>query len=205
MLENVDYTQIHFDPEHHTVALKPGMEIDLGSIAKGYTGDQLMQLFRDSRVSSALLNLGGNVQTLGSKPDGSPWKIAVKDPLGEGNLGVLNIEDRAVITSGGYERYFEEDGRTYWHIIDPATGYPAQSGLVSVTVVGKEGTLCDGLSTSLFVMGEASAAAFWRSSDDFEAVFVRDDGSVLITEGLESSFTLVDGYAGKPVTVIRRD
>ena len=102
-------------------SIPSGMTIDLGSIAKGYAGQQSAQYLRDNGVKSALLNLGGNVQTIGSKPDGSPWKVGIKDPNGDTPMMVLSITDQAVITSGGYERYFEQDGHTYWHIMDPAT------------------------------------------------------------------------------------
>ena len=106
-------------------------------------------------LTSGLVNLGGNVQALGTKTDGSNWRVAVQSPDDtEDYLGVLSIRDKAVITSGGYERYFEQDGVTYHHIIDPKTGYPAENGLVSVTIVSSDGTLADGLSTSLFIMGE---------------------------------------------------
>ena len=104
---------------------------------------------------SGMVSLGGNVQVLGIKTDGSKWRVAVQNPEDTENyLGVLETQDRAVITSGGYERYFEQDGKTYQHILDPKTGYPADSGLTSVTIVSADGTLADGLSTSLFVMGK---------------------------------------------------
>ncbi len=189
LLAHVDYEKITLDPETGEAALEPGMEIDLGSVAKGYTSDQLIQLLKRSGVTSALVNLGGNVQTLGSKPDGSPWRIAVQDPSGNGYLGVLEVTDQAVITSGGYERYFEQDGVTYWHIIDPSTGSPAHSGLTSVTIVGDCGLLCDGLSTSLFIMGRDAAIELWRSSQDFEMILVQEDGQITLTEGLEGRFS----------------
>ena len=200
----VDYTQIQYDAATGVVTLPEGMEIDLGSVAKGYAGQLAAQMLREHGVQSALLNLGGNVQTVGTKPDGSPWQIGIKDPQGEDAMMVLSVEDQAVVTSGGYERYFEQDGQTYWHIMDPSTGHPADSGLLSVTIVGKQGIICDGLSTSLFVMGLEKAADLWAQSCDFEAVFVTASGEVYITEGLQDRFALTEQYADTPVSVIER-
>lgn len=188
LLPLVDHTQVELNGS--TASLPEGMEIDLGSVAKGYTGDLLAGLLRENGVTSALLDLGGNIQAIGAKPDGSPWRVGIRDPEGEGNLGVAEVIDQAVVTSGGYERYFEQDGVRYWHILDPKTGTPAHSGLVSVTVVGDSGTICDGLSTALFVMGLDKALDHWRQYQDFEAVFVSEDGSITITAGLQSNFAL---------------
>lgn len=204
LLPLVDYTQIQYDAATGVVSLPEGMEIDLGSVAKGYAGQLAAQMLREHGVQSALLNLGGNVQTVGTKPDGSPWQIGIKDPQGEDAMMVLSVEDQAVVTSGGYERYFEQDGQTYWHIMDPSTGHPADSGLLSVTIVGKQGIICDGLSTSLFVMGLEKAADLWAQSCDFEAVFVTASGEVYITEGLQDRFALTEQYADTPVSVIER-
>lgn len=204
LLEQVDYRKIAYDARSKTASLPDGMEIDLGSVAKGYTSNALIALLRENGVTSALLNLGGNVHALGGKPDGSPWRVGIQAPQGDGYFGVLEIRDQAVITSGGYERYFEQDGKTYWHIIDPATGCPAESGLLSVTIVGDDGVVCDGLSTSLFVMGLDDAAAFWRASDDFEAIFLDEDGNVTITEGLEGTFSLAEPDAQSELTVLHR-
>lgn len=204
LLPLVDYTQIQYDAAIGVVTLPEGMEIDLGSVAKGYAGQLVAQMLREHGVQSALLNLGGNVQTVGAKPDGSPWQIGIKDPQGEDAMMVLSVEDQAVVTSGGYERYFEQDGQTYWHIMDPSTGHPADSGLISVTIVGDEGVVCDGLSTALFVMGLEKAADLWAQSGDFEAVFVTASGEVYITEGLRDRFALTEQYADTPVSVIER-
>lgn len=202
LLPLVDYRQIQY--EDGIVTLPQGMEIDLGSVAKGFAGQQAADYLRAHGVSSALLSLGGNVQTIGSKPDGTPWQIGVQDPVGDTPMLVLSVLDQAVVTSGGYERYFEQDGVTYWHIMDPATGYPADSGLLSVTVVGKDGLLCDGLSTALFVMGLERASSFWAEHAEFEAVFVTKDGSVYLTEGLQTQIALTEDHADTVLRVITR-
>ena len=187
-----DASKVNYDKDTRKIFFdQDGMEIDLGGIAKGYTSSQIMQIYRDCGVTSGLVNLGGNVQALGCKTDGSKWRVAIQSPDDtEEYLGILEIEDQAVITSGGYERYFEEDGVTYHHIIDPATGYPADSGLISVTIVSDDGTLADGLSTSLFIMGEEKAVQFWReNSDEFEAIMETSDGKLYVTEGIADSLT----------------
>lgn len=187
-----DASKVNYDKDTRKIFLdQDGMEIDLGGIAKGYTSSQIMQIYQDCGVTSGLVNLGGNVQALGCKTDGSKWRVAIQSPDDtEEYLGILEIEDQAVITSGGYERYFEEDGVTYHHIIDPATGYPADSGLISVTIVSDDGTLADGLSTSLFIMGEEKAVQFWReNSDEFEAIMETSDGKLYVTEGIADSLT----------------
>jgi len=203
LLEKVDYRRIQFDEETNTVTLPEGMMIDFGSLAKGYTGDVLLKLFADSGITSAMVNLGGNVQTLGTKPDGSQWRIAIQDPQSSDYLGIVSVANQAVITSGGYERYFQDDdGTVYWHIFHPETGYPAKSGLISVTIIADNGLYAESLSTSLFVMGAEDAAEFWRQHRDFEAVLIAEDGSISITEGLSNCFTLADEYQDRGLTVI---
>ena len=142
-------------------------------------------------ITSAILNLGGNVQLVGAKPDGSSWKVGIKSPdEQEEYLGVLSAKNKAIITSGGYERYFEENGRKYHHIIDPKTGMPAYNGLQSVTIVSEDGTLADGLSTALYVMGTEEAVKFWQDhSDEFDAILYTDDGTLYVTEGIADTFT----------------
>ncbi|MBQ7567112.1 MAG: FAD:protein FMN transferase [Oscillospiraceae bacterium] len=188
LLPLVDYRAVSLDGGE--VTLPQGAMIDLGSVAKGYAGDRIAALLREGGVRSALLSLGGNIQTVGHKPDGSDWRIAVRAPQGDGYLGVAEVADKAVVTSGGYERYFvDENGETRWHIMDPATGMPAKSGLVSVTVVGDEGLTCDALSTALFTMGLDKAADFWRQSRDFEMLLLTEDGALYATPGLAACFT----------------
>lgn len=176
LLSSVDYSRVSVSDG--ILVLPEGAMIDLGAVAKGYCGDQLAAIMRESGVTCALMCLGGNIHTVGTKPDGEPWRVAVQDPiLADQMLGVLSVEDQAVVTSGGYERYFEQGGQTYWHIIDPKTGYPAQSRIVSVTVVGDNGLLCDALSTALFVMGLDAALEYYHSFKDFEAVIFSCDAN----------------------------
>ena len=194
LLQSVDYTRVSL--KDGTAYLPEGMEIDLGAVAKGYAGDKIAAYLREKGVTSALLDLGGNVQTVGKKPDGSDWRVAVQDPNGDGLLGVLTVSDQAVITSGGYERYFiDETGTLWWHIMDPRSGYPARNGLVSVTVVGDEGLYCDALSTALFVMGTEDAVAFWRAHRDFEMLLVTEEGELLLTSALAERFSPSEGLA----------
>lgn len=194
LLSLVDYKNVVLDG--NTVQLAVSGMLDLGAVGKGYAGDIAAEILRKNGISSALLNLGGNVQTVGSRPDGSDWRIGLQDPNGKGKIGVIEVSDLAVVTSGAYERFFiGDDGNRYGHIIDPATGYPIDNGLLSVTVIAKEGKLCDALSTSLFVMGLDKATEYWRQNHDFDMILITDEGDIYLTAGINDSFTL-DGDRG---------
>jgi len=171
--------------------LKPGMMIDFGGIAKGYTSSRIMEIFRENGVKSGVVSLGGNVQVLGTKPDGTNYQVAVQDPEQEDAfLGVVSAADEAVITSGGYERFFEEDGMIYHHILDPETGYPADQDLLSVTIVSADGTLADGLSTALFVLGKDRGEQVWRANRElFDVIFLSRDHELYVSEGLRDRFS----------------
>lgn len=191
LLKHVGGDKVHLDTETDTMSLDKGTKIDLGGIAKGYLGNRLRDIMKEQGVDSAMISLGGStVELIGSKTDGQPWRIGIMDPDdNEKTIGAVAVTDCVVDTSGGYQRFFKRDGKTYWHILDPATGAPARSGLSSVTIVGEDGTTGDALSTALFVMGHDKALEYWRAhSDEFQAVLVEEDGSITITEGLEDCF-----------------
>lgn len=193
LLQTMQINGIQCDSNTKTITLPEQTQIDLGAIAKGYTSSRLMDLFAEYDVVSALVSLGGNVQVYSTKPDGSKWRVAVEDPFSDSEdsyAGILSLQDQAAITSGAYERYFEQDGVRYHHILDPSTGYPAESGLSSVTIVSADGTLADALSTALFVMGKDKAIAYWRAhTDEFDMVLIENNGDLTISEGLEDSFS----------------
>ena len=181
------------------LTLSDGAQMDFGAVAKGWAADLCRQKLETAGVSG-ILSLGGNIQTVGAKPDGSDWIVGVQDPEDPSrNRLTLRLKgSKAVVNSGDYQRYFERDGVRYCHILDPETLRPVQNGLRAVTVVADSGLLADGLSTALFVMGKEAGIAHWRQSNDFEAIWIGADGSVAVTEGLASA------VSDQTVEVIRR-
>lgn len=185
LLEKVDASKIRLEPDNR-VTLPEGMEIDLGGIAKGYLSQKLTELFREGGAQAAVVSLGGNVQTFGKKPDGTPFMVGITDPSdGSSVLGTIQVGEKAVITSGSYQRYFEKDGKVYHHIIDKRTGAPAQSDLTSVTVIGEDGVAADSLATALFVMGKERAVQFAASHPEIQLVLVDTKSQIWTSEGIE--------------------
>lgn len=180
----------HVQVDGCRVRLDAGTQLDLGGIAKGYTAGRIRKILQDADVRAAIVSLGGNVAAIGKKPGGGDWIVGLQDPQDPGSyFGTVAVSGACVVTSGGYQRYFERDGVTYYHIIDPKTGDVARSGLLSATVVSDNGTMGDALSTALFVMGREKAVQFWRTSGlDFDMVLCDDSGHVYYTEGLKESF-----------------
>ncbi|MDY9921178.1 MAG: FAD:protein FMN transferase [Synergistota bacterium] len=174
-----------------------GQRIDLGGIAKGYITDKVKALLINETVSSALIDLGGNIAVFGSSPKPGKWKLGLQHPfMPRGKyFGIAEVSDVSVVTSGAYERYFESGGASYHHIFDPATGYPALSDLSSVTIVSEESTDADALSTALFVMGLDRGISLLRELKNIEAVLVakKTEGTIVfVTKGLSEGFLLKD-------------
>ena len=176
--------------------LDPEASIDLGGIAKGYTSQRIAKVYKEDGVKSGVISLGGNVQAIGKKTDGSYWKVGIQSPDDTENMiGAYEAADEAVITSGAYERYFEKNGKRYHHIIDPATGKPSEKDLKSVTIISKNGTLSDTLSTTLFVMGKDKAISYWKKhSSEFNIILVDNNDKILISQGVEERFSSENEY-----------
>lgn len=177
----VDYRKIIMR-DNNQIKIEKGMKIGVGGIAKGYTSNKLMEAFRSMKVSAAIVSLGGNVETFGKKNTGELFRVGITNPLSSDSLlGTIDLTDKAVITSGNYERYFEKDGVHYHHIIDRKTAAPAENDLSSVTVIGEDGTMCDGLSTALFVMGKERALTFQKEHTEYDIILVTKNGDVIST------------------------
>lgn len=184
ILKKIDYRRIELIGTD-TVRIPAGMQIDLGGIAKGYVSQKLIELFREKQIQAAVVSLGGNVQTYGEKPDGMPFTVGITDPAdGIGILGTIEVGEKAVITSGSYQRYFEKDGAIYHHIMDKRTGAPADSDLTSVTIIAESGESADSLATALFVMGKEKAIQFERENEDVKLILIDRQNEVWTSEGI---------------------
>jgi thiamine biosynthesis lipoprotein len=190
-LSLVDWRDLQIDRGAGTAFLRRrGQSLDLGAIAKGYAADRAAAILRDRAASRAIIDLGGNIFALGERSGGETWRIGVQDPLKErgDHLGVLRIKDKSVVTSGVYERYFEEGGRRYHHILSTADGYPVRNGLLSVTIIADRSIDADALSTAAFALGLEKGLALVESQPHAEAVFVREDRTVILSSA--APFTL---------------
>jgi len=183
-LPGVDYRTVQVDRAAGTIRfLRPGVRIDLGGIAKGYAVDRSIERLRQLGITHAMVNAGGDTRLLGDRR-GKPWVVGVRDPRNEGRVVTrLPLEDEAISTSGDYERYFEEDGVRYHHILVPATGRSAR-GVRSATVIGADATLTDALSTTVFVLGVERGLQFVARLPGVEAVVVDDQGRIFYSNGL---------------------
>lgn len=187
----IDYRDILIDEKSSSVKLqRKGQKIDLGGIAKGFAADRVVEIYRNNGIESAFINIGGNVLALGTKPDGSFWNIGIQNPLeprGE-CIGAVLAADKTIVTSGDYVRYFEKDNVKYHHILDPRTGYPSASGIMSVTIITESSIDADALSTAAFILGLEKGMKFIESINSVDAVFITKDKKVYTTEGIKDSF-----------------
>ncbi len=181
--------------EDTTLTKNKNTQISLGGIAKGYLGDALLEIAKEYGVS-AVVSLGGNIVLCGENTEKGEWTVGVKNPLATDSL-VCTFKHKgnvSVVTSGGYERSFQKDGKTYHHIIDTKTGEPAKSDLLSVTVIGEHGALCDAFSTALFVMGREKAVKFAKEHNDFEYIFITENKEIISTDGVDGCEILSEDF-----------
>jgi thiamine biosynthesis lipoprotein len=195
-LARVGWRDVELSQKDSTVFLKrPGMALDLGAIAKGYAADEASRVLRERGIANALINLGGNVLTVGRKPDGTPWRIGAQNaeqPRGT-HIGIVETGPMAVVTSGSYERYFEAEGRRYHHILDTRTGFPVSNGLSAVMIVTADSMTADGYSTLVFALGlEKGRALVESSAGAVEALLITERREVYSTPGLKGKFRLTD-------------
>ncbi|WAG60548.1 FAD:protein FMN transferase [Clostridium estertheticum] len=192
-LKLVNYKDIVLDKKNSTVKLKrTNQAIDLGAIAKGYTADEVKKVLLNNKISSAIINLGGNVYAIGKNPNGKDWNVGIQNPLSTRGeyLGTISVTDKSIVTSGNYERFFIKDGVRYHHIFDPKTGYPAEQSLISTTIVSDKSVDGDALSTSTYIMGLDKGLKLVESIKGIEAIFVTKDKKVYVTPGLKDNFKL---------------
>jgi len=188
----INWRDIELDRENKAVFLKrPGMTLDLGGVAKGYAADEAAAIIKKAGISRAMINIGGNILTVGEKKDGSPWRIGIQDPLDTRGayIGMAQTKEKTLVTSGVYERFFMSDGIRYHHIFSPTLGYPADNGLMSVSIITDVSMDADALSTTVFVMGYEKGVVFVESLEGVDAVFVFDDRSVYLTKGVDFILT----------------
>lgn len=191
--QHVTHTKLLLNENDKSVKLaESGMTLDLGAIAKGYAADVVAEYLSEQGFSSAIIDLGGNVLAMGSKPNKSPWLIGIQSPeekRGE-HLGTVAVRNKTIVTSGVYERYFIDNEQLYHHIMDPFTGYPVLNDLASVTIVTEKSINADALSTAVFAQGLEAGLEFVETMDDVEAIFVTADKKVYVTAGLKDIFKL---------------
>lgn len=181
-LAKVNYKQI--DLNGNNVRLTGGGSIDLGGIAKGFVADKLVESLKNSNVKSAIIDLGGNIYAIGSKK-GKPFKVGIEKPFSKGKLiATVKAKNTSIITAGIYQRYKKKDGKIYSHIMDPKTGKPVDNDLNSVTVISKDATAADALSTGFMVMGLDAGLSLANITDNVEAVFIDKDNKIHLTDGL---------------------
>lgn len=194
-LRLVNYKDIIFNDEEGSVMLRhKNQRADMGGIAKGYAADEVRNIFIRNDIENAIIDLGGNIFVLGSKPDGELWNVGIQNPFetrGE-YIGIVSAKDKSIVTSGNYEKYFMKDGKKFHHIIDPRTGYPSESEIISATVISDNSIDGDGLSTGLYILGTDKAMKFVEAMKGIEAIFITENKKVYTTSGIKKNLRLVN-------------
>lgn len=184
-LQTVDYRNVVV--EGNTVTVPAGTQLDLGAVAKGYIADRCVEFLKENGVTRGIVNLGGNVCVIGEKAENTPWNVGIQRPFAEHTeiIGSVHVSDCSVVTSGIYERCFEQDGVLYHHILDPKTGFPAQTDLESVTILAASSAQADALSTASFLLGSEKAMDLIEQTEGAECILIQTDGTVLLSSGIE--------------------
>ncbi|SHH52220.1 thiamine biosynthesis lipoprotein [Clostridium collagenovorans DSM 3089] len=191
----IDYSKLTLDEKNKTAKLEnEGMMVDLGGIAKGYAADEVAKVLKENGVKNAIINLGGNVFTLGKNTNNTEWNIGIQNPFeGRGDaVGSVKVENKSIVTSGIYERYVEENGKKYHHILNPKTGYPYDNEIAGVTIITDESILGDALSTTVFSLGLHEGLDFINKRKDAEAIFITKDNKIYLSNGIKENFKLLD-------------
>ncbi|HHV38766.1 MAG TPA: FAD:protein FMN transferase [Tepidimicrobium sp.] len=188
----VDYNDLELRDGGYVYLKRPGMKIDLGGIAKGYAADEVKDIFVEEGVKSAIIDLGGDIYALGNKGKGRPWRIGIEDPFEKAGsyLGVSNVENKSIVTSGDYKRFFIYKGNKYHHIIDPSTGYPTDNEISSISIISDRSIDGDALATALFILGVDKGSEIISDLEDVEAIFITKKGEVIIDEKAMKKFSL---------------
>lgn len=194
-LKLVNYQDIILDEKNHSIGLKHANQaIDVGGIAKGYASDEVKKVFENYKIKSALIDLGGNLYALGTKPDKTLWNVGIQNPFntrGE-HIGVISVKNKSIVTSGNYERYFTKEGKMYHHIIDPKTGYPSESEIISSTIISDYSIDGDGLSTGVYIMGIEKSIKLIESLEGIDAIFITKNKEVYVTSGIKNNFKITN-------------
>lgn len=194
-IQYIDYSKVKLNPQTKEVFLsEENMIVDLGSIAKGYAADEIVEILKKEGVTQAIVDLGGNIYAMGLKEGNKNWKIGIQNPFDDRGsvVGSVSVTDKSVVTSGIYERFLEKDEVKYHHILNPKTGYPYETDIVGVSIIADESIDADALSTLVFTKGIEEGIKFVEQLDGIDAVFINKDNEVYITEGIKDNFKLIN-------------
>ncbi|CCQ92611.1 conserved hypothetical protein [[Clostridium] ultunense Esp] len=188
----VDYNDLELMDNNHVYLKREGMKLDLGGIVKGYAADEVKRIFIENGIESAIIDLGGNVYALGKKENGEAWRIGIQDPfeVTGSYLGILSVEDKSIVTSGDYERFFIYEGQKYHHIIDSKTGYPSENEVAGVSIISDKSIDGDALSTALFILGVDEGTELINEQENIEAIFITKQEEVIVDENIMEDFSL---------------